>query len=75
MTAAEGQCLAKLTVDVLKLIRQPDRFQAFYQLVVEDQQRYNLSPPCLPRKRLAPRHLEIGSSDGDFPDSAEDYYR
>ena len=30
MTAAEGQRLAKLTVDVLKSIGQPDRFQAFY---------------------------------------------
>ena len=75
MTAAKGQRLAKLTVDVLKSIRQPDRFQAFYQRVVQDQQRYNLSPPCLPRKRRAPRHLEVGSSDGNFPDSAEDYYR
>lgn len=54
MTAAEGQRLAKLTVDVLKLIQQPDRFQAFYQRVVQDQQHYNLSPPCLPRKRRAP---------------------
>ena len=51
------------------------QFQAFYQQVLQDQQLYDLSPPTLPQKRRAPRHLEVGSSDGDFPDSAEDYYR
>lgn len=46
--AAEGQHLAKLTVDVLKSPRQTDRFQAFYQRVLQDQQCYNLSPPTSP---------------------------
>lgn len=73
MTAAV-QRLAKLTVDILKSIRQRNRFQAFYQRVLQDQQHYDVSPSTLPQKHCAPRLLEVGSSDGDFPDSAEDYY-
>ena len=36
------------------------------------QQQLDIGLPC---KRRAPRHLEIGSSDGDFHTSVEDHYR
>ena len=75
ISAAEGQQLAKLTLDVLKSIRQPEHFQSFYQRVLLRQQQLDIGSPCLPHKRRAPRCLEVGSSDGDFPASVEDHYR
>ena len=75
LSAAEGQHLAKLTLDVLKSIRQPEQFQLFYQHVLLQQQQLDIGSPCLPLKRRAPRHLQVGSSDGDFHSSVEDHYR
>ena len=75
LSAAEGQHLANLTLDVLKSIRQPEHFQNFYQRVLLCQQQLDIGSPCLPRKRRAPRHLEVGSSVGDFHASVEDHYR
>ena len=51
LSAAEGQHMAKLTLQVLKSIRQADKFDLFYQNVLLDQQRYKVNPPTLPRKR------------------------
>lgn len=75
MSAAEGQHLAKMTLDVLKSIRQPEYFESFYQRVLLRQKQLDIGLPSLPRKRRAPRHLEVGSSDGDFHASVEDHYR
>ena len=75
MSTAEGQHIAKLTLDVLKSIRQPEQFQLLYQRVLLDQQRFDISPPSLPRKRHPPRQLQIGSTDGDYHTSPEDHYK
>ena len=68
------QHMAKLTLQVLKSIRQPDKFDLFYQRVLLDQQRFIVNPPTLPRKRRAPRRFEIGSSDGDHHSSPHEWY-
>lgn len=75
MSAAEGQHMARLTLDVLKSLRQPEQFYLFYQRVLHDQQRFDISIPSLPRKRRAPRQLETGSTEGDYHSSTEEYYR
>ena len=75
MSAAEGQQIAKLSLDVLKQMRQPEQFQLFYKCVLLDQERFGIPAPSLPRKRTAPCYLQIGSSLGNFHSSAEDYYR
>lgn len=75
LSAAEGQHMAKLTLQVLKSIRQADKFDLFYQRILLDQQRYKVNPPTLPRKRRAPRRFEIGSSDGDHHSSPQDFFR
>ena len=75
LSAAEGQHMAKLTLQVLNSIRQADKFDLFYQNVLLDQQRYKVNPPILPRKRHAPRRFEIGSSDGDYHSSPQDFFR
>ena len=75
LSAAEGQHMAKLTLQVLKSIRQADKFDLFYQRVLVDQQRFKVNPPILPQKRRAPRRFEIGSSDGDHHSSPCDFFR
>ena len=75
LSAAKGQHIAKLTLQVLNSIRQADKFDLFYQNVLLDQQRYKVNPPTLPQKRHAPRRFEIGSSDGDYHSSPQDFFR
>ena len=52
MSAAEGQQIAKLSLDVLKRMRQPEQFQLFYKRVLLDQERFGIPAPSLPRKRI-----------------------
>ena len=73
--AAEGHHLARLTLEVLRSLRDSDRFTAFYGLVVQEESRFGISDPALPRKRRAPQRLEVGSSAGDFHLTPESHYR
>ena len=75
LSAAEGQHMAKLTLQVLKSIRQADKFDLFYQRVLVDQKHFEVNLPTLPRKRRAPCRFEIGSSDGDHHRSPCDFFR
>ena len=54
ISAAEGQRLATLTLDILQSLREEDKFKLFYSKVLQDQVRFDVQPPSLPRKR---KHL------------------
>ena len=71
ISAAEGQRLATLTLDVLRSLRDEDKFELFYS---KDQVRFDIQPPSLPRKQKMPRRFETGASNGDFHCSAEGHY-
>ena len=75
LSAAEGQHLARLTLEVLRSLRDSDRFTAFYTLVVQGQSRLGQAEPTLPRKRRASQRFEVGSSAGDFHLTPESHYR
>lgn len=75
LSAAEGQRIAKLTVSVLQKMRSDEQFTAFYQRVIQEQTRFGVTDPCLPRKRHAPQHFQVGSSTGDFHVTPEAHYR
>lgn len=75
MSSAQGQHIAKLTVDVLKSLREADKFALFYEKVLLYQKKLGINPPALSRKRRVPQHLEFGTSSGDHPLSVEDHYR
>ena len=75
LSAAEGQHLAKLSVDVLRSLHQPEQFKNFYQRVLLDQECFTVNPPALPCKRSAPCQLQLGCSEGYFHASVEDHYR
>lgn len=74
MSAAGGQHLARLTLDVLQSIRKPDRFSGFYKLVLIAKDHFSIADPALPRKRRAPKQFEVGSSSGSFHQTPEDHY-
>ena len=75
LSAAEGQHTAKLTVDVLKSLRNDEQFTLFYEKAIAYQTRLHMNPPTLPRKRQAPLRFEIGTSEGSHPTTILDRYR
>ena len=72
LSAAEGQHTAKLTVDVLKSLRNDEQFTLFYEKAITYQTRLHVNPPTLPRKRRAPHRFEI---EGSHPTTIIDHYR
>ena len=75
LSAAEGQHIAKLTLDVLKSLRNDEQFTLFYEKAINYQNKLGVNPPALPRKRRVPQRLEIGTSEGYHPSSLKDHYR
>ena len=75
ITAAQGQQLAKLTIDVLKSIRKENKFKSFYDRVLVHQSEFDIDAPTLSRKRRAIRRLQIGLPDGNFHSPPEANYR
>ena len=75
LSAAEGQRLAKLTTQVLQSLRDEDQFKSFYEHVLQDQVRFEVDAPTLPRKRKVPQQFQIGTTGGDFHAAPEDRYR
>ena len=74
ITAAEGQQLAKLTIDVLKSIHKEDKFKSFYDHVLLHQSDFDIDAPTLYRKKHAPRWLQIGLTYGNFHSTPEHNY-
>ena len=75
LSAAQAQHVAQLTVETLKRMRTCESFENFFQLVEALQVKYKADPPVLPRKRKAPRRIEIGEGECYFSDDVKDYYR
>ena len=75
LSAAEGQHLAKMTVATLKMIRSEENFKLFWQKTVKQAGELDIGEPVLPRKRKAPKHLEVGSSVGTSSALPEDHYK
>ena len=75
LSAAEGQRLARLTLEVLKSLRTEDNFKKFSARVIRDQTTFEVNNPALPRKQRTPQRLQIGTTSGDFHLSPEDRYR
>ena len=59
LSAAEGQRIAKFTVNVLQRMHSDEQFTAFYQRVIQEQARFGVAEPYLPRKRCVPQGLVV----------------
>lgn len=75
LSAAEGQRLGKLTLDVLQSLRDESNFRSFYAHVLSHQARFEVDAPSLPRKRRVPQRLQVGTTSGTFHSNPEDRYR
>jgi hypothetical protein len=75
LSAAEGQAVTKLTVATLKGMRSDEMFKLFFAGVECVRKRTGVEEPALPRRRAAPRHLEVGHGVAHYPPNVEDYYR
>lgn len=64
--AAEGQQVARMTVDTIKKIRNDESFDLFWIKAIQRANDLGLEEPKLPRRLKRPRRYEDGQSDGDF---------
>ena len=74
LTASEGQQVADLTRQTLCRIRTTEAFDLFWEKVKRLQREYSVDEPRLPRKRKAPRHLEVGCGESFHPSTAKEFY-
>ena len=74
LTASEGQQVADLTCKTLIRIRTTEAFDLFWEKVQVLQREYSVDEPSLPRKRKAPRHLEVGSGEAFYPSTPKQFY-
>ena len=75
MSAAEGQVLAKMTVETLKSIRDDKSFDLFWESTKKKAEILVVDEPRLPRQRKLPRRYNDGLSDGDFHDTPASFYK
>ena len=75
LSAAEGQRLAKLTLEVLESLRRQDQFDTFFARVLIHQKEFDIDEPTVPRKRRIPGRFKVGTGEGHFHTTAADYYR
>ena len=75
ISAAEGQVLASMCTDTLQKLRSNEKFDDFWDRVMEKSSSVDVDQPTLPRKRKAPKRFEIGSGEASFPHSVSDMFR
>lgn len=56
-------------------MRSDASFKLFWQVLTVKAQKLDIGEPTLPRKRKAPRRLEIGDGESEFHPNVEDQYR
>lgn len=62
-------------MDTLKAMRTEEAFSLFFDLVSQFCEQNDVDPPILPRKRRAPKDIEVGTSEGYYSVTVEEYYR
>ncbi len=75
LSASQAQHVAQLSVETLKRMRTSESFDSFYQLVEALRVKFIADPAVLPRKRRAPKRIEIGEGESYFTDDVKAYYR
>ena len=75
LSAAEGQHIASLVKATLQSIHSTDRFDSFWKVLTKKAEQLNIDEPILPRKRRAPRRIEIGESPAEFHTNVIEHYR
>jgi len=61
LSAIEGQRVAGLVKATLQSMRSTDQFDLFWKVLTRKAEKLNIDEPVLPRKRRAPRRIEIAA--------------
>lgn len=75
ISAAEGQDLAKLTVDTLCKLREEPAFDEFWSNLGDRCNNLDVSEPTLPRRRKMPKRFEDGNAPHEYHQTPKDMYR
>ena len=75
LSAAQGYDIAQLTIKTLQHMRTSESFKNFFETLKVLCSQFNVEAPVLPRKRRAPKRIEIGEGECYHVDDIEDYYR
>ena len=75
LSAAEGQHIAGLVKATLQSMRSTDHFDLLWKVLTRKAEELNIDEPILPRKRKAPRRIELGESPAEFHSNVIDHYR
>ncbi len=75
LSAAQAQDIAELTIKTLRGMRTDEAFELFFDLVEHLRNHTNTEEPSLPRKRKAPKRLEVGSGDHYHSPTIQEHYR
>ena len=70
LSACEAQEIAQITVKSLSSIRNDESFDLFWQRVIAESERNEVSQPQLPRRRNAPQRIDKcvgGTAQAAFP--------
>ena len=72
LSAAEAPKIVAMTLKTLESLREDDKIWTRTVQISED---FGVHEPDLPRKRRAPRRLEVGESEGHCIDDVKTHYR
>ena len=75
LSAAEGQHVPGLVKATLQSMCSTDQFDLFWKVLTKKAAQLNIDEPILPRKRRAPRRIEIGESPAEFHGNVISHYR
>ncbi len=75
LSAAEGQEIARMTIETLKSIRMDEAFDIFWENVNLRATSLDITEPQLPRQHKRPNRFDDGLSGGDFPDTPKCLFR
>lgn len=75
LSAAQGYDITQLIIKTLQRMRTSESFKNFFETLKVLRSQFNVEAPVLPRKRRAPKRIEIGEGESYYVDDVEDYYR
>ena len=75
ISAAEGQEIARMTVETLKSTRTDESFESFWDNVNLKAMSLDIAEPRLPRQHKRPRRFDDGQSSGDIPDTPKSLFK
>ena len=75
MSAAEGQHIAKLTINTLQQVREDVAFSLFSESTTQQADKLGISPPVLPHKRMPPKQHDDGMGESTIPTLPTDHYK